>query len=103
VITEISDIIGRQVYTNHGIFLGNVNNLVIDVDKGEIDGIFVASTNSMLVEGGKAVNVPYRWIQSVGDIVLLRHFPRRVSLKRSGPSIPAFVPHAAATAEAGVK
>jgi len=28
------------------------------------------------------VSVPFRWIQSVGDIVVLRYFPKRVSLKK---------------------
>lgn len=29
------------------------------------------------------MSVPYRWVQSVGDIVILRYFPKRVSLKKS--------------------
>ncbi|MEK6810789.1 MAG: PRC-barrel domain-containing protein, partial [Candidatus Thermoplasmatota archaeon] len=40
----MSEVIGLQVYTNHGVFLGNVNNLVVDVEKGEVDGIFVGET-----------------------------------------------------------
>jgi len=39
-------------------------------------------TNPLLVEGSRAVSVPYRWVQSVGDIVVLRYFPKRVSLKK---------------------
>jgi len=82
-LEEISEIIGLQVYTNHGVFLGNVNNLVVDVESGAVDGLFVGETNPLLVEGGRAVSVPYRWIQSVGDIVILRYFPKRVSLKKA--------------------
>jgi sporulation protein YlmC with PRC-barrel domain len=82
-LEEISEIIGLQVYTNNGVFLGNVNNLVVDVEIGAVDGLFVGETNPLLVEGGRAVSVPYRWIQSVGDIVILRYFPKRVSLKKA--------------------
>jgi len=82
-LEEISEIIGLQVYTNQGVFLGNVNNLVVDVEVGAVDGLFVGETNPLLVEGGRAVSVPYRWIQSVGDIVILRYFPKRVSLKKA--------------------
>ncbi len=82
-LEEISEIIGLQVYTNQGVFLGNVNNLVVDVENGAVDGLFVGETNPLLVEGGRAVSVPYRWIQSVGDIVVLRYFPKRVSLKKA--------------------
>ena len=92
MLEEISEIIGLQVYTNTGVFLGNVNNLVVDVENGAVDGLFVGETNPLLVEGGRAVSVPYRWIQSVGDIVILRYFPRRVSLKKAASPIPAAIP-----------
>ncbi|HLB68946.1 MAG TPA: PRC-barrel domain-containing protein [Thermoplasmata archaeon] len=88
----MSEIIGLQVYTNHGVFLGNVNNLVMDVEKGEVDGVFVGETNPLLVENGRAVSIPFRWIQSVGDIVILRYFPKRVSLKKGSAPVPATAP-----------
>ena len=69
------------------MFLGNVNNLVVDVDNGAVDGIFVGETNPLLVEGSRAVSVPYRWVQSVGDIVILRHFPKRVTTKKSATPV----------------
>ena len=88
-LEEISEIIGLPVYTNQGVFLGNVNNLVVDVENGSVDGLFVGETNPLLVEGSRAVSVPYRWIQSVGDIVILRYFPKRVTVKKAAPEIAA--------------
>jgi sporulation protein YlmC with PRC-barrel domain len=88
VLGEISEIIGLQVYTQNGVFLGNVNNLVVDVDNGSVDGIFVGETNPLLVEGSRAVSVPYRWVQSVGDIVVLRYFPKRVTTKKGVTATP---------------
>jgi len=88
-LEEISEIIGLPVYTNQGVFLGNVNNLVVDVENGNVDGLFVGETNPLLVEGSRAVSVPYRWIQSVGDIVILRYFPKRVTVKKTAPAIAA--------------
>ena len=87
MLGEVSEIIGLQVYTHNGVFLGNVNNLVVDVDKGSVDGIFVGETNPLLVEGSRAVSVPYRWVQSVGDIVVLRYFPKRVATKRGAAPV----------------
>ncbi|MBX8632434.1 MAG: PRC-barrel domain-containing protein [Thermoplasmata archaeon] len=58
-----------------GMYLGSVTNLVIDVEGAKIDGIFISDTNPLLVEGSQAVNVPYRWIGNVGDIILLKYFP----------------------------
>ena len=89
MLEEISEIIGLQVYTQNGVFLGNVNNLVVDVDNGAVDGIFVGETNPLLVEGSRAVSVPYRWVQSVGDIVILRHFPKRVTTRKAPAAVPA--------------
>ena len=83
LLEEISELIGLQVYTNNGVFLGNVNNVVVDVENGQVDGLFVQETNPLLVEGARAVSVPYRWIQSVGDIVVLRYFPKRVNMRKA--------------------
>ncbi len=87
LLEEVSELIGLQVYTNGGVFLGNVNNLVVDVENGQVDGVFVGETNPLLVEGSKAVSVPYRWVQSVGDIVILKYFPKRVSVKKGAPTM----------------
>jgi sporulation protein YlmC with PRC-barrel domain len=83
MLEEASELIGLQVYTSQGIFLGSIGNLVVDVDENKVQGLFVTSTNPLLVEGSKSVNVPYRWISSIGDIVILKYFPKRVAVKRS--------------------
>ena len=88
MMEEASELIGLQVYTPNGVFLGNVNNLVIDLENKRVDGLFVGETNPLLVEDSKAVNVPFRWIQSIGDIILLKYFPKRVTT-RKGAAAPA--------------
>ena len=88
MLEEASELIGLQVYTSQGIFLGNVANLVVDVDENKVQGLFVGSTNPLLVEGSKAVNVPYRWISSIGDIVILKYFPKRVAVKKGSKAKP---------------
>jgi len=83
MLEEASELIGLQVYTSQGTYLGNVTNLVVEVDENKVQGLFVSNTNPLLVEGSKAVNVPFRWISSIGDIIILRYFPKRVAVKRS--------------------
>src|SRR3989304_4574874 len=102
MLEELSELIGLQVYTNNGVFLGNVNNLVLDIEHGNVEGIFVQETNPLRVEGSMAVSVPFRWIQSVGDVVLLRYFPKRVSVKKgmAAPSKSAAAPAAPQPARA---
>jgi len=86
MLEEISELIGLQVYTNKGIYLGNVSNIIIDVDTNRVESLFISDTNPLLIEDSKNVSVPYRWIQSVGDIVLLRYFPGHVGIKHPEPA-----------------
>jgi sporulation protein YlmC with PRC-barrel domain len=85
MLEEASELIGLQVYTNQGIYLGDVSNLVVEVDDNKVQGLFVSNTNPMLVEGSKAVNVPFRWIGAMGDVIILKYFPKRVALKKGKP------------------
>ena len=78
MLEEASNLIGLKVYSPRGIYLGAVKNLVLDLSGRRVDGIFLESTSPVLVEGGHPVNVPYRWIQSVGDVIILKKFPDRV-------------------------
>lgn len=71
-----------QVYTNQGVQLGTVENVVLDVTNSKVDALYISGTNPTLVEEGVNVNVPYRWIQAVGDIILLKYFPGKVALKK---------------------
>ncbi len=92
MLEEISELIGLQVYTNNGIFLGNVNNLIVDVDNSKIDGLFIGETNPLLVEESRPISVPYRWIQCIGDVVILRFFPKRVRVKKTVSTAPLVSP-----------
>jgi sporulation protein YlmC with PRC-barrel domain len=85
---EASELIGLQVYTSQGTFLGTVSNLVVEVDENKVQGLFINNTNPLLVEGSKAVNVPFRWISAIGDVVILRYFPKRVAVKRGSKPKP---------------
>ncbi|OGS42779.1 MAG: photosystem reaction center subunit H [Euryarchaeota archaeon RBG_13_57_23] len=91
-LEEASELIGLQVYTSQGLYLGNVGNLVVNVDDNKVEGLFVSNTNPLLVEGSKAVNVPFRWVSAIGDVIILRYFPKRVAIKRTSKSKPAEKP-----------
>ena len=82
MLEEISEIMGMQVYTPGGTYLGNVDNLVMDMENRTINGIFIRDTNPLLVEDSRSINLPYRWVQAIGDVVILKYFPNRVSVPR---------------------
>ncbi|HXQ93767.1 MAG TPA: PRC-barrel domain-containing protein [Thermoplasmata archaeon] len=83
MLVEMTELLGRQVYTAEGRLLGEVENVVVDVEGAKIDGLYIDETNPLLVDESKPVNVPYRWVTAVNDVVLLKFFPKRVSLKRA--------------------
>lgn len=80
MLEEITSLHDLQVYTNYGAFIGRVTDLVLDIAKKQVDGLYIAETNEALVENSHSINVPYRWVQSVGDIIILKHFPDRIDL-----------------------
>jgi sporulation protein YlmC with PRC-barrel domain len=83
MLVEMTELLGRQIYTPDGRLLGEVDNVTVDVEAAKIDGIYVAETSPMLVEDSRPTNVPYRWVSAVNDVVLLKYFPKRVSLKKA--------------------
>ena len=72
------------VYTRNGKFVGNVRSVLLDVENKKVASILVTKTNPELVEGGVDVAIPYRWVNAVGDIIILSYFPERVRMESEG-------------------
>jgi sporulation protein YlmC with PRC-barrel domain len=82
MLVEMTELLGRQIYTPDGRLLGEVDNVVVDVEAAKVDGLYVDETSPMLVEDSRPTSVPYRWVSAVNDVVLLKYFPKRVSMKK---------------------
>lgn len=80
MLEEVTSLLGLQIYTHFGVFVGMVNNVIVDVKKHRAESIFVEETNPSLVEASRSITIPYRWVQNVGDIIILKHFPEHVEL-----------------------
>ncbi|MCD6383984.1 MAG: PRC-barrel domain-containing protein [Thermoplasmata archaeon] len=81
MLTEITNLYGLEVITNRGVSLGTIDRIIIDMDSGEIYEFVVTNTNPELVEGGLDVGIPFRWVQSISRVVLLRYFPGKIRRK----------------------
>ena len=79
---EVTSFLKLPVYTREGTYVGHVRNVFIDMDEKRVSSLLVTNTNPSLVEGTVDVAVPYRWVNSVGDIVILSHFPDKVTTKK---------------------
>ncbi len=76
----ITSFIRLPVYTRNGLYVGSVKNVLIDVDEKKVSSLLLTKTNPSIVEGAIDVAVPYRWVNAVGDIVILSYFPDKVKL-----------------------
>jgi sporulation protein YlmC with PRC-barrel domain len=75
--TQITDLFGLQIYTDKGMFIGEVEDVVLDVDQKKMDAIVVGKVNEQLFElkNFKGLKIPFRIISAIDDIVLIRHLP----------------------------
>lgn len=81
MLEEATSLNDLEVFTPLGVKIGDVTNLEIDSETMEIENIFIEETNDRLVENGESILIPYRWVQAVGDIIILRHFPQDLPIR----------------------
>lgn len=79
---EITSLVGREVYSNNGVFVGEVEDLRLNLDTEVVNGLALSALNPDLFAsqetGSKGVIVPYRWVRSVGDVVLVSDVVERL-------------------------
>jgi sporulation protein YlmC with PRC-barrel domain len=79
---EITTLVGREVYTNNGVFVGEVEDVRLDLDGEVVTGLALGHLNAELFDGrvdaSKGVMIPYRWVRAVGDVVLVNDVVERL-------------------------
>jgi sporulation protein YlmC with PRC-barrel domain len=75
---EIASLLDQDIYTQKGVFVGRVEDAVLDPEKGVVSGLAVRDVNRDLFDqrGGKGIIIPYRWVVAVADIIIIRHLTR---------------------------
>lgn len=79
---EVTSFLKLPVYTREGVYVGHVKNVFLELDEKRVGSLLVTNTNPGLVEGSVDVAVPYRWVNAVGDIIILSNFPGKVATKK---------------------
>ncbi|MBO4302517.1 PRC-barrel domain-containing protein [Methanosarcinaceae archaeon] len=73
MFTELTSYFGLDIYTNTGIYVGKVVDLVIDVESQSVTGIVANRINTDVFDvSGDGIIIPYRWVLTAADIVLIR-------------------------------
>ena len=78
---EITSLVGREVYSNNGVFVGEVEDIRLDLDAEVVTGLALTEVSDLLSDrtaGARGVIVPYRWVRAVGDVVLVNDVVERL-------------------------
>jgi sporulation protein YlmC with PRC-barrel domain len=79
---EITSLVGREVYSNNGVFVGEVEDVRLDLGEEAVTGIALGQLNDELfadrVGVDEGVMVPYRWVRAVGDVILINDLVERL-------------------------
>ncbi|KAF5085506.1 PRC-barrel domain-containing protein [Methanospirillum sp. J.3.6.1-F.2.7.3] len=75
---QITDLIGLKIYSENGMFIGEVDDIILDIDSKRIDALAVGKLNPEVIEvkTHKGVKVPYRLVKSISDVIVIRHVPQ---------------------------
>jgi sporulation protein YlmC with PRC-barrel domain len=80
---EITSLLDQEVYTQKGIFVGRVDDAVLDSENGVVSGLALGDVNKEIFDQkGKGIVIPYRWVTAVGDIIIIRHLTKNAKSER---------------------
>ena len=92
---EITTLVGREVYSNNGVFVGEVDDVRLDLNENSVTGLALGGINDELfgerIAPGRGVIVPYRWVRAVGDVILINDVVERLKEPEDGESEEAVV------------
>ncbi|PSP83216.1 photosystem reaction center subunit H [Halobacteriales archaeon QS_1_68_17] len=78
---EITSLVGREVYTTNGVFVGEVEDIRLNFETISVTGLALAELNRELfgsdTSGARGIIVPYRWVQAVGDVIIVSDIVER--------------------------
>jgi sporulation protein YlmC with PRC-barrel domain len=80
---EITSLLGLEVYTQKGVFVGRVDDIVLNPEQGAVSGLALGDVNRDLFDQkSKGIIIPYRWVTAIGDIIIMRHLTRNAKVER---------------------
>lgn len=76
-VKNVSELFGKDVFTNKGVFSGKVLDVDMDLTKFRIKSLVIEATRggflATMVGGRKGVIIPYNLVDNVGDVVIIKH------------------------------
>jgi sporulation protein YlmC with PRC-barrel domain len=79
---EITTLVGREMYSKNGVFVGEVEDIRLDLDRQTVTGLALHQLNTELfdaeTQSARGVIIPYRWVQAVGDVIIVNDIVERL-------------------------
>lgn len=89
---ELTSFNGREVYSSNGTYIGEVEDVKLDVGRETVTGLAVGNLNGDLFtagnRGARGVIVPYRWVRAVDDVILVSEVIERTQTEGEAESEP---------------
>ncbi len=77
--TELTSLFGLNVYTDKGLYVGNVNDVVIEAADRKVTGLALTKINREMFDVNReGVILPYRWVLAIGDVVIVKQVNRLI-------------------------
>lgn len=75
---QISDLFDMHVYSEKAVYLGKVEDVVLDVANKKVSGLALSEINTKVIDTKNYAGIilPYRIVKEVGDIIIVRHLPQ---------------------------
>lgn len=90
---EITSLIGREVYSSDGVYVGEVDELNLDLE--ETDTVRHLALTDLNPEvfgvgpaGQRGVLLPYRWVRGVGDVIIVSSVVERLTSEEEDSEVP---------------
>lgn len=81
----VTDIIGLDVYTKNGVYIGEVDDIRLDFNQTKSTGVALKDINPELLKvvdnSRDGVVIPYTWVDSIHDIVITINLLERLSFE----------------------
>jgi sporulation protein YlmC with PRC-barrel domain len=76
--TQITDLFGLKIYSENGMYVGEVEDIFLDIDSKRIEALAVGNLAPDICDLGtyRGVKIPFRLVKSVSDVVVIRHIPQ---------------------------
>ncbi len=82
-VSSVSETYGKDVFTNKGMFCGKVEDVECDLKRFKIRSLVVKAAResyiSKMLGNKKGVIIPFPMVESMGDIVIIKHISLPVS------------------------